>query len=356
MIHNEKETGSTKHLNLSEEKFTSLKLMWLEILPKLREHPSNDLSLNDGSGLGSVEKAFWQIILFDHPDNVMLRFLRARNFDVQKSSDMLLKALEWRLDEDVENIIEKGEASLNQKLLQDGLAHFRGRDSYGRPLCMAYVHNWYPKAQSLTEFKRFMIWTLETGRLLIDDEKDGKMSAIIDTSGFSMGKVDFAAAHFLVNCMEAYYPECLGNLYIVDAPWIFSGFWKMISPLLDPVIKSKIVFCKRKELCGHIDPEQIMDSLGGNDPYKYHYIPPTSEELKSTRTASSTEKQKAQQAFWKAAKTFAQITEAWANDPTAFEQERQEAAKQLKSVSHELQPFVRASTFYHRIGEIPEYK
>ncbi|KAK9729377.1 hypothetical protein K7432_000342 [Basidiobolus ranarum] len=350
-----KESGKgAMHSKLSDTELKSLRLMWSEVLPKIRDHPRNESFPKDDSGLGGVEKAFWKIILFDHPDNILLRFLRARKFDVQKSCEMFMNALDWRLDEDVESIIEKGETTLNQKLLQDGLTHFHGRDPYGRPLCIAYVHHWHPKAQTLLELKQYVIWTVETGRLLLDDDKDGKVSAIIDTSGFNMSKVDFSAANFLVGCMEAYYPECLGNLYIVDAPWVFSGFWKMISPLLDPVIQSKIIFCKRKELCNHIDPEQLLESFGGKDPYEYRYVPPTLEELEST--VSSQEKQKAHQHFWETVKAFVRVTEKWIKDPVTLDQERQNAAQQLREAGHELQPFIRASTFYHRTGEIQECK
>ncbi|ORY06971.1 CRAL/TRIO domain-containing protein, partial [Basidiobolus meristosporus CBS 931.73] len=348
--------STTGHMKLSADELKNLRQLWLELLPRMREHPQNSISTEEGSTLGNIEKTFWRFVLYDHPDSLMLKFLRARKFDTLKARDMLLGALEWRIKEDVDNIVEKGEASLNQSLLQNGLAHFRGRDRVGRPLCMAYVHHWHPKAQSLNDFKQYIIWTLETGRLLIETNNDGKMSAIIDTSGFSMSKVDLAAAHFLVNCMEAYYPECLGNLYIVDAPWVFSGFWKMISPLLDPVIKSKIIFCKRKDLRQYLNPKEVMKCIGGDDPYEYQYIPPTAEELASARTSPSPEKRKAQQTYWRAAERFATITESWAIEPNRFEQEREEAALQFKQACIELQPFVRASTFYHRIEEISQYR
>ncbi|ORX90866.1 CRAL/TRIO domain-containing protein [Basidiobolus meristosporus CBS 931.73] len=345
------ETGKASiHSGLTAEQLKSLQLIWLELLPKLREHPHNQNQSAEDSGLSSVEKAFWKIVLFDHPDSILLRFLRARKFDVSKSCEMLLNALDWRLEEDVESIIEKGETVLNQRLLQDGLTHFHGRDPHGRPI--AYVHHWHPKAQSLQELKQYVIWTLETGRLLLDDDKDGKVSAIIDTSGFNMSKVDFSAANFLVSCMEAYYPECLGNLYIVEAPWVFSGFWKMISPLLDPVIKSKIIFCKRKELSNYLEPEQLMEAFGGKDPYKYHYIPPSAEELGTS--VSSKEKSQAHEAFWEAGKAFAHVTEKWANNPAKYDQERQDAARDLRKAGLKLQPFIRAPTFYHRIGAIHE--
>lgn len=66
---------------------------------------------------------------------------------------------------------------------------------------------------------------------------------------------------FLVTCFEAYYPETLGSCLIHKAPWVFSTVWNLITPLLDPVVATKIHFTKD---CEELTIYVSKDSLPGN--------------------------------------------------------------------------------------------
>jgi hypothetical protein len=65
----------------------------------------------------------------------------------------------------------------------------------------------------------------------------------------------------LVTCFEAYYPETLGSCLIHRAPWVFSTVWNLITPLLDPVVASKIHFTKD---CDELTNYVSKDALPGN--------------------------------------------------------------------------------------------
>lgn len=67
----------------------------------------------------------------------MLRYLRARSWDVSKAFNMLANALKWRLDNDVAGIIERGEEGLCKEegiKKNFGMAkcYFHGTDRGGR--------------------------------------------------------------------------------------------------------------------------------------------------------------------------------------------------------------------------------
>lgn len=52
------------------------------------------------------------------------------------------------------------------------------------------------------------------------------------------------------------------------------GFWKILKPLIDPVVASKIFFLKPEEIVLHLDPSQLLSIYpGGQDQYVYEYIP-----------------------------------------------------------------------------------
>ena len=78
--------------------------------------------------------AFWDMVGEDQPDSIMLRFLRARKWDVQKALSMIFETLTWRRQADVEGIMQVGEAGLSVQQMECGKAYFHGVDLEGRPI------------------------------------------------------------------------------------------------------------------------------------------------------------------------------------------------------------------------------
>ena len=134
---------------------------------------------------------FWSMIKHDNPDAILLRFLRARKWDVQAALVMLVSALHWRsaemhVDDD---ILKHGEAgalastlssnSETKKEGEDFLQQLRlgksflhGYDSEGRPMCIVRVKLHRQGEQSEASLERFTVHTLETARLLLRSPVD----------------------------------------------------------------------------------------------------------------------------------------------------------------------------------------
>ena len=65
---------------------------------------------------------------------------------------------------------------------------------------------------------------------------------------------------------QNYYPERLGKLYIINAPWGFSSVFSVVKGFLDPVTVSKIHVLGasyQKELLAQIPEENLPEYLGG---------------------------------------------------------------------------------------------
>lgn len=65
---------------------------------------------------------------------------------------------------------------------------------------------------------------------------------------------------------QNYYPERLGKLYIINAPWGFSGAFSIVKGFLDPVTVAKIHVLGsgyEKELQGQIPKENLPKAFGG---------------------------------------------------------------------------------------------
>lgn len=65
---------------------------------------------------------------------------------------------------------------------------------------------------------------------------------------------------------QNYYPERLGKLYIINAPWGFSTVWSVMSAWLDPVTVNKIKILGsgyKSELLKQVSPDSLPKQFGG---------------------------------------------------------------------------------------------
>jgi len=129
---------------------------------------------------------------------------------------------------------------------------------------------------SFAEYERIHIQTME----LLCDAKDRlavklgrhnyKHVVIMDLDGFTMShfsKKFYEPIKRLVNIDQSKYPETLHKMFIVNYPFLFKAVWTIVSPWIDPITKSRIEFCKVKELLQYIDADQLPSDLGGTRTY-----------------------------------------------------------------------------------------
>ncbi|KAF9425762.1 hypothetical protein BGZ76_003082 [Entomortierella beljakovae] len=307
-----------------------------------------------------VRPALWNNVLGDHPDALLLRFLRARKWNVSNGLNMILKAFKWRIEDDIEEVKANNEEALTAKYrgfshqMEIGKSFVYGTDKLGRPVVYINVKLHKPADQDPKALEKFTIYVMETGRLMIQPPVE-TACLIFDMTGFTLANMDYNFVKFLVQCFEAYYPESLGVLVIHKAPFVFWGVWKIIEPWLDPVVASKIRFCRSdKELLEVIDADKLPKKYeGGTNNYNYEYIPPRAGEndcMKDTATHDQLKQE------WQALTVkFEAITKEWiaCNNPGSrpeaeIETERLEIAKQLRVAYFKLDPYIRARNLYHR--------
>lgn len=142
-----------------------------------------------------IRRSFWDMVKHDHPDGLLLRFLRARKWDVHNALVMLIATMHWRLKEMHvdEDIMRNGEAtaaldslSSNQSLKKEGadfMAQLRlgksflhGTDKEGRPICFVRVRLHKQGEQSEASLERYTVYTIETARLLLASNVDTAVS------------------------------------------------------------------------------------------------------------------------------------------------------------------------------------
>ncbi|KAF8938803.1 CRAL-TRIO domain-containing protein [Dissophora ornata] len=308
--------------------------------------------------------AFWAFSQSEHPDTTVLRFLRARKWNVEKAMEMLVLALEWRITMGVDEIVGEGEEALEAKYpgfldqLKNGKAIFRGYDRQGRPLCLLNPGLHHQHAQSEQTVQKLSIYVIETGRMILRPPAE-TISVIFDMSSFSSSNMDWPTAKFFIHAAEACYPELLGVCVLHKAPWIFGALWKIISPMLDPIIRAKVKFTNsRKDLEEYVAPDQLMKNKAfeGEDEVPYRYVEPVQDENRLILEDSEA-KQRALAKRKEMELTFERLTEIWQgqkqlSSSTAVIQERNEVGMKMAEVWWATEPYTRARTVYHRLGTI----
>jgi hypothetical protein len=212
----------------------------------------------------------------------LLRFLRARQFNLKKAKLMLENYLEFRRKHSHDAIARMPMSDFRVMIdhYASGYCHF---DYEGNLIIIDQVAKSNPEAilANTTEddviaflVQRFerMMYVVMPFLSQLYGKRIERTCSIIDLKGvksslFFNGKV----REFIGICTkfgQDYYPETLGKCFIVNAPFIFKPVWAVIKLMLDERTVSKIFIESgdgQKVLAKHMDIEKLPPSLGGKN-------------------------------------------------------------------------------------------
>ncbi|KAM9769797.1 SEC14-like protein 1 isoform 1-T1 [Menidia menidia] len=213
-------------------------------------------------------------------DEHILRFLRARDFNIDRAREILCQSLTWRKQHQVDYLLETWNSP---QVLQDfytGGWHHHDRD--GRPLYILRLGQMDTKGlvRALGEesLLRHVLSINEEG--LRRCEENTKVfgrpiscwTCLVDLEGLNMRHLwrpGVKALLRIIEVVEANYPETLGRLLILRAPRVFPVLWTLVSPFIDENTRKKFLIYAGNDYQGpgglvdYIDKEIIPDFLGG---------------------------------------------------------------------------------------------
>ncbi|KAI7939576.1 hypothetical protein MJO29_014312 [Puccinia striiformis f. sp. tritici] len=324
---------------------------------------------------GSIKfmDTFWNMVGSHDPDVVVLKFLRARKWNVLAGVAMIAACLKWRIEYGVDDITYDGEEGhrkvegfLHQ--YQIGKTFVQGTDRQGRPVVYINVRLHKGSDQSPKVLEDFIVFCMESTKLMLTPPLVEKATIIMDLSGFGLANMDWRSLGFIVKCLESYYPESLNALIVHNAPWVFQGLWKIIGPMIDPVVRAKIQMTKTAEdLKVHIDEKHLLESLGGTNQWKWEYDPIAKGEnaLMNDRATVNQEIKNRK----KLIKAHLEITRKWAEEASSADLIRDDdviipedlsVSAQIRKFifyhirvhSFVLDPYIRGRTIYDRKGRV----
>ncbi|XP_034102709.1 SEC14-like protein 2 [Drosophila albomicans] len=215
-----------------------------------------------------------------HDDYYLLRWLRARKWNLDAAEKMLRACLKTRAMWNVDNI-EKWEAP---QALREYLPYgLMGYDNEGSPVIVCPFANFdiWGMMHCVTrfEFQKYLVLLLERfmknayEQSLKHGWKARQLVVFFDCEGLNLKQYAWRpAAEVVISSVKQYeanFPELLKMCYIINAPKLFSVAFNIVKKFLDENTTSKIHIYKsgadkwKQQLFSHVDPKIIPKSWGG---------------------------------------------------------------------------------------------
>ncbi|XP_047327466.1 phosphatidylinositol/phosphatidylcholine transfer protein SFH6-like isoform X2 [Impatiens glandulifera] len=201
-----------------------------------------------------------------HDDyHIMLRFLKARKFDIRRAIHMWAEMLEWRNDFGTDTIMEG----------------YHGIDKEGRPVYIERLGKIDPvKLMQVTTLDRYVKYHVRefektvcikfpacslAARRHIDTS-----TTILDVEGLGLKNMTKPVREVIMQLQKIdndNYPETLERMFIVNTGPGFRLLWSTVKTFLDPKTASKIHVLSanyQSKLLEIIDASELPEFLGGN--------------------------------------------------------------------------------------------
>lgn len=183
----------------------------------------------------------------------ILRYIRATKHDVSESIKRLEGTLKWRRDFGLYTFITPEHV---EPEAVTGKEFVFGYDTRGRPALYMC-----PSRQNTEESPRqihFVFWIFERVIELMGPGVEYVAFCFISsfipsfllrrTVALMIDYADkaknpsFSTARQVLNILQTHYPERLGASLIAHLPWLIHAFYKLITPLIDPLTRTKMIF------------------------------------------------------------------------------------------------------------------
>jgi hypothetical protein len=215
-----------------------------------------------------------------YDDLFLLRFLRARKFDIEKTMAMFKKFLQWRIDMKVEEINTSYELENLieiKKLYPHG---YHRTDKLGRPVYIELydktdVNGLFKVTTDekmikyyIKQYERQIKYIFPACSAVVQKPVE-QSCTILDANGIGILSLVGPIKGFVKLASDIgqdYYPEMLGKMTILNVGFLFRAIWSMVKSFIDAKTQAKISLLKsnyKDELLKLIDEDKLPSFFGG---------------------------------------------------------------------------------------------
>ncbi|KAL2163004.1 hypothetical protein VTH06DRAFT_6840 [Thermothelomyces fergusii] len=196
----------------------------------------------------------------------LLRYLRATKWHEREAEKRLLETVAWRREYGVEELTAE---------------HISPENETGKQVILGYdrearvCHYLNPGRQNTEPSPRqvqHLVYMLER---VIDIMPPGQETlALLINFKQSKSRANtspsLAMAREVLHILQHHYPERLGRALIINMPWVVTGFFKLITPFIDPNTREKLKF--NDDMSQYVPPEQMWSEFStGALPFEYDH-------------------------------------------------------------------------------------
>ncbi|RIA80945.1 CRAL-TRIO domain-containing protein [Glomus cerebriforme] len=210
-------------------------------------------------------------------DACLNRYLRAAKWNLSDAKNRIKYSLEWRREYNPSEIDPK---SVEAEAVT-GKQHINGFDNDGRPIL--YLRPGLENTSPGPDQLRFVVFNFESAIKIMPKNVENIVIIIDFDKCSARSSPGLGVAKEFMHALSSHYPERLRCSLVINAPWYFWGFFKLISPFIDPVTKNKIKFvdinnpdkaAQNESWINCLDlirEDQLESEYGGSNVFEYHH-------------------------------------------------------------------------------------
>jgi hypothetical protein len=185
----------------------------------------------------------------------LLRYLRATKWHEKDAEKRLLETLTWRREYGVEELTADHISPENET----GKQVILGYDKEAR-VC----HYLNPGRQNTEPSPRqiqHLVYMVERNIELMPPGQE-TLALLINfkqSKSRSNTAPGIGIAREVLHILQHHYPERLGKALIINMPWIVTGFFRLITPFIDPNTREKLKF--NEDMSQYVPPEQMWSEF-----------------------------------------------------------------------------------------------
>jgi len=213
-----------------------------------------------------VLSSFIEKLKTDYPAGVkhideprfLLRFLRARRYDLDKSSALFRNYVSWE-----STVGQRINICHARSMMEAGVVQLQGnRDPFGRTILFMQPAKFFPSETPPYVLLAAVLYLIDLATESDRTQLEG-FTLMMDLGhiGFSNFSVQYVRSVF--DTFVNRFPARVRTAILIDPPFVFNMVWAFVRPWLTPYQAAKVQVAKRSKLLKFMDKEQLPVNLGG---------------------------------------------------------------------------------------------